>query len=414
MKFQLFMLPTIPATLEERAAKRPIGRDVDAFQAMIEEVRELAVIADQAGFDVFSTTEHHFHSEGFEASVQPMMLYADLAARTENIAFAPLSLVLPANDPLRVAEQVAYLDHLTQGRVYGGYARGYQDRWVNVFGQHVPVKGTPMDGSPDDKHNRAVHEEYLELIYKAWTDDLLTFDGEFYKVPPKEGITRWPAAEWTRRYGHPDEIDENGHIRGISVIPKPYQQPYPPAFQPFSVSESTMVHTAQHGVMPIILVAEPGQFTHLAKLYQSSAADAGRDLKLGENIGAFRAVAFGEDRQQAWNLMERTNYYGFQIYFSGFGFWEALRLPGDEQTYPKGSALLPPEEWTMERFTKTKYGLAGTVDDIKRDVEDLATIHGNGGELEWFSWFFDQGLMPVDEAKRQLEIFAEHIIPEFR
>jgi hypothetical protein len=68
----------------------------------------------------------------------------------------------------------------------------------------------------------------------------------------------------------------------------------------------------------------------------------------------------------------------------------------------------------MDRFTKTKYGLAGTVDDIKRDIEDLATIHGNGGELEWFSWFFDQGLMPIDEAKRQLEIFAEHIIPEFR
>jgi hypothetical protein len=111
--------------------------------------------------------------------------------------------------------------------------------------------------------------------------------------------------------------------------------------------------------------------------------------------------------------MERTNYYGFQIYFSGFGFWEALRLPGDEQQWPKGT-LLPPEEWTMDRFTKTKYGLAGTVDDIKRDIEDLATIHGNGGELEWFSWFFDQGHMPIDEAKRQLEIFAEHIIPEFR
>lgn len=413
MKFQLFTLPTIPATLEERAAKRPIGRDNDAFQAMIAEVRELAVMADEAGFDLFSTTEHHFHSEGFEASVQPMMLYADLAARTKNISFAPLSLVLPANDPLRVAEQVAYLDHLSGGRVYGGYARGYQDRWVNVFGQHIPVTGTPMDGGDADKHNRAVHEEYLELIYKAWTEDLLTFEGQFYNVPPKEGITRWPAAEWTRKYGHPDEIDENGHIRGISVIPKPLQQPYPKAFQPFSVSESTMVHTAHHDVMPIILTAEPTQFVHLTKVYRDSAAEVGRELKLGESVGALRAVSFGETREQALELMERTNFFGFQVYFSGFGFWEAHRLPGDAEKYPKGT-MLPPEEWTMKRFTDTKYGLAGTVDDIKREIETLATIHGNDGELEWFSWFFDQGLMPIDEAKRQLEIFAEHIIPEFR
>ncbi|MDQ4117658.1 MAG: LLM class flavin-dependent oxidoreductase [Actinomycetota bacterium] len=413
MKFQLFMLPTIPATLEERAARRPIGRDNDAFQAMLDEVRELAIFADQAGFDLFSTTEHHFHSEGFEASVQPMMLYADLAARTKNISFAPLSIVLPASDPLIVAEQVAYLDHLTGGRVYGGYARGYQDRWVNVLGQHVPVAGAPMDGGEVDNHNRAVHEEYLDIVYKAWTEDLLIYDGQFYNVPPKGGITRWPAADWTRKYGHPDEIDENGHVRGISVIPKPLQQPHPKAFQPFSVSESTMVHTAQHDVMPIILTAEPTRFVHLANVYKDSAAEVGRELRLGESIGALRAIAFGDTREQAWELMERTNYFGFQVYFSGFGFWEAHRLPGDEDRYPKGT-LLPPEEWTMDRFTKTKYGLPGTVDDVKREIESLATIHGNGGELEWFSWFFDQGLMPIDEAKRQLETFAEHIIPEFR
>ncbi len=101
---------------------------------MIEEVRTLCTIADDAGFDCFSTTEHHFHSEGYEASVAPLLLYADLAARTKQIKSAPLALVLPAGDPLRAAEQIAYLDHLTKGRVYAGFARGYQQRWVNVLG----------------------------------------------------------------------------------------------------------------------------------------------------------------------------------------------------------------------------------------------------------------------------------------
>jgi alkanesulfonate monooxygenase SsuD/methylene tetrahydromethanopterin reductase-like flavin-dependent oxidoreductase (luciferase family) len=410
------MLPTVPATPEERRAKRPIGRNNEHFQRMIEEVRELCIMADDMGFDCFSTTEHHFHSEGYEASVQPMMLYADLAARTKDIFFAPLSLVLPANDPLRVAEQIAMLDHLTKGRVIGGYARGYQDRWVNILGQKVPVAGTPMDGGDVDKHNRQVHEEYLDIIYKAWTEDLLRYDGQFYQVPfpYDEGITRWPAYPWTREYGHPDEMDENNVVQGISVIPKPYQEPYPKAFQAFSVSESTIKHTAMHDIMPMILISEPGNFRDLCHVYKDTAALAGRELKLGESVGAMRSFSFGNTRQEAWDHLERTNYLGFQAYFSGFGFWEALRLPGDQEKYPFPSTPLPPSEWTMERFTQTKYGLYGTVDDIKREVEALHTVHGNGGELEWLSWFFDQGLMPLDEAKRQLELFATHIIPMFK
>jgi len=82
VKFNLFILPTIPATPEERARLRPIGRNNDRYQQMLKEVRDIAQMAEDMGFDAMSTTEHHFHSEGFEASVAPLMLYTDLAART--------------------------------------------------------------------------------------------------------------------------------------------------------------------------------------------------------------------------------------------------------------------------------------------------------------------------------------------
>ena len=220
------VFPTIPATPEERAALRPIGRNNDRYQQMLEEVRELAVLADEMGFDVFSTTEHHFHSEGFEASVAPLMLYTDLAARTERIKFAPLGLVIPGWDPIRCAEELAVLDHLRRGRVIAGFARGYQDRWTNVLGQQYRVTSAPMDGSELDQHNRAVFEEVFTIIKKAWTEDSLEFEGEFYSVPfpYDQGITRWPAQEWTRTYGAPGELDEDDVVRRISVVPKPYQQ----------------------------------------------------------------------------------------------------------------------------------------------------------------------------------------------
>jgi hypothetical protein len=60
-----------------------------------------------------------------------------------------------------------------------------------------------------------------------------------------------------------------------------------------------------------------------------------------------------------------------------------------------------------------KYGLAGTVDQVKREIESLQKI-GGIGILEWFGWFFDQGFMSWDEEVRQIELFAKHIIPAFR
>ena len=123
MKFMLFVLPTVPGTLEDRKRLRPIGRNNERYQQMLDELRKLAQFADDVGFDVMATTEHHFHSEGYETSVAPLLLYADLAARTERIHFYPMSIVASADDPIRISERIALLDQLTRGRVGVCFAR---------------------------------------------------------------------------------------------------------------------------------------------------------------------------------------------------------------------------------------------------------------------------------------------------
>lgn len=413
MKFILFVLPTIPATLEERAQLRPIGRNTEKYQAMIEEVRHLAIYADEIGFDAFSMTEHHFHGEGFETSVSPLLWFADLAARTKNIKFVPLALVLPGHHPIQVAEELAMLDQFTKGRVMAGFARGYQNRWLNVMGQKVPVEAATMDGSDVDNRNRAVFDEALEIIHKAWTSDLLQHDGEFWKIPyPYEGIKGWPNPEWTRKYGAPGEIDDEGTIRGVCVVPRPYQEPYPPSINTFSVSESTIRQTAKSGTAPMIMTSYPDKFRGLCQLYHEEAQKAGRDIRFGEGVGVVRAVTFGDTEEEAVNLLRETNYRAFQEYFAGFGFWEALRMPEDDEKYP--GQPLPESEWTIERFRASKYALAGTAEQVKAEIREMKGIYGGGGELEYFCWYFDQGLMSFEESKRQIEIFANEIMPEFR
>jgi hypothetical protein len=139
MKFMMFVAPTIPATPEERQQLRPIGRNTARYQQMLEQLRGLARLAEDTGFDAFGITEHYFHSEGFEISTSPMLLLTDLAARTRRIKFLTLGLVAPAWDPIRLAEETAVFDQLSGGRYLAGFARGYQSRWSNVLGQQFHV-----------------------------------------------------------------------------------------------------------------------------------------------------------------------------------------------------------------------------------------------------------------------------------
>ena len=118
---------------------------------------------------------------------------------------------------------------------------------MNVLGQQYHVTGAPMDGSDIDKHNRQVYEETLNVIRKAWTEETLTYDGEYYQVPypvrggyPPLAGRRVDARNTARRA----RSTSDGVVRKICVIPEPYQKPHPPLFQPFSVSESTIRYTA--------------------------------------------------------------------------------------------------------------------------------------------------------------------------
>jgi hypothetical protein len=61
-------------------------------------------------------------------------------------------------------------------------------------------------------------------------------------------------------------------------------------------------------------------------------------------------------------------------------------------------------------MVEVKYALVGTPDDIKRELDALR----KNGNIEWFGWYFDQGLLPWDEARRQLELFATKVMPEFK
>lgn len=402
MKFMLFMLPTVPATYEERERLRPIGRNIERTQQMIAEVREIAERADALGLDALALTEHHFHSEGLELSPAPMQFLVDLAARTHRIKLATLIMALPTWDPIRLAEEIAMLDHLTQGRFIAGLGRGYQDRWVKVLGQRYDVAGATSDDSERDRHNREVFEELYAIMKLAWTQDAIRYKGKHYEVPSPfaEGIEGWPVAgNWTSRYGAPDELDAEGAIQRISVVPKPYTQPHPEIWQAQSGGADTIDWCAREDIV-LWSLASASTIGRVARDYCDASKRHGRQRAVGERFGAFRMVYIGDTYEEAFARGAKALGDAFVRYFSGFGFFESFRRAGETDPVPI----------SFERMVEARFAIVGTVDQVREQIAELR----DDFDPEWFGWYFDQGLMPQAELLAQLRVFAEEIIPGFR
>lgn len=411
MKVNLFAMPTVPASLEERAALRPIGRNTERYQMMLEELRELTQICDQLGIDAFSTTEHHFHTEGGEALPNPLLLYSQLAANTKNLMFIPFSLVLPAADPLRVAEDVALFDNMYPGRVGVCLARGYQKRWVQILSQKTNTTGLVPGES--DRQNREIWEEFTEIVFKAWQEDAIDFNGKHYQIPfpYDEGISDWPCVDWTRRFGADGEIDADGVIRKIGVIPAPYTKPHPPVFIPFSLSPASLEFAAKIGMIPMILEGRSEPFRGYCERYREVAAENGRDLELGEACGAVRSLVVADTHDEAIQWAMDSVGYEYFHYFNNFGTAELFRDPSDPADQP---VQMKDTADCVDRMIRHGHIICGTPEEVKRQLEPLATCYGDGN-LEWLAWsHYGQGTLPKEKSHRQVELFATKVMPAFK
>lgn len=130
---------------------------------------EEAAFAEEMGFDVWGTSEHHFFVDLATVST-PEVLYAAVEMRTSRITLRPMSILLPVHHPVTVAERLAALDILSNGRIELCTARGNTLLQLDGF-------GVPLD------ETQARHDEALEIILKALSNDTFQHDGEYWKIP---------------------------------------------------------------------------------------------------------------------------------------------------------------------------------------------------------------------------------------
>lgn len=138
-------------------------------QQVIQNSVEQTVAAEQAGFSNAWYAEHHFNN--YSLSPSPLMMVAHCAALTKRIRLGTAVCILPLYHPLRLLAEVGFADTVSNGRLDLGVGSGYQEFEFERFGTKL-----------EDAYAR--YSEILAILRKGMTEQVFSYEGKFYQVPP--------------------------------------------------------------------------------------------------------------------------------------------------------------------------------------------------------------------------------------
>lgn len=391
-KVILQLYPMFPSDgFEDRKKKRPLGANAALYQEIVHEMTDVVVAAEKMGLWGASTIEHHFHSEGYEVGPNPGIINSYWAARTSTINIGAIGYVMATQDPIRVAEETAILDHLTKGRYWVGLARGYQSRWANVLGQWAGSVATVSDGGASDKKNRDVFEERVDQLIAAWTEESVVIDGPTYKAPfPRTGIEGYPAADTASVAGAPGEVDDDGRIARVCVVPKPYQKPHPPLFVATTRSQESVEFCARRGFSPTYFSPSDAVADSI-RLYQKVARESGFDFGLGEHQNIVRFPHIAKTNE---DFVDRLLKYDLDVYRNFYAPFFPQLPQGDDSTLVDG-------------MRKSELFIGGSLQETKdvwRETFDRAPC-------EYITWVTHWAQVPTDVLLEELDLFMREVLP---
>tara|TARA_A100001037_G_scaffold89702_1_gene81308 strand:+ start:589 stop:1824 length:1236 start_codon:yes stop_codon:yes gene_type:complete len=388
------LYPMFPADGEEdRKAKRPLGNDNEMYHRIVHEWTDIVKEADKMGVWGISTIEHHFHSEGYEVGPNPGILNAYWASLVENARVGALGYVAATHDPLRVAEETAMLDHLTKGKYFVGFARGYQSRWANVMGQFGGGIATVSDGSDADDLNRKIFEERVGMIIDAWTQETVRVKGDHYEAPfPFEtGVEGYPAWEIARDAGAEGEIGPDGSVERVCVVPKPYQDPHPPVFIAASKSQASIDFCARNNFIPTYFMPTKG-VVELSHYYTKVANENGFPVQLGQNQNLVRWPHITKTPE---DFDRKLRDYDLDIYKNFYGPFFPQFPRGDESELIQG-------------MKDSDIFIGGTVDESIKAWQHVY----DQVPCEYITLIWHWAQQPKDDMMEELRLFMDKVLPE--
>ena len=215
--------------------------------------RDVARLMDELGYYAFWTAEHHFQREGYECLPNLIQLGLWLATQTRRLKFGCGFNILPMWHPIRLAEDYAMADIVTDGRVIMGVGRGYHTREVETFG--APLL--------DAEANRELFEEQLQLLLKCFNEEAFRHKGKYYECPPPVPYRGYQLEE-------------------ITMVPRPKHLPVE-IWMPIA-SGRTIDMMAKYGFKAMVTLNGEKILDDVVRDFHAACLRHGRDIQLGQDM----------------------------------------------------------------------------------------------------------------------------------
>jgi len=331
---------------------------------IVKEQLDLMRAAEDLGFDSVWPAEHHFSEYGYCGS--PAVTLAAIAAVTKRIRLGTGIVVLPFHNPLRVAEDFAMLDLMSDGRVDFGAGRGYQP---------IEYKGFQVD----QEKSRGIFNEAMEVILQAWTQDRVNFKGVHFNYEDQ------------------------------AVRPKPLQKPHPPVWIA-GITDATFAMVGKWGFNLLCAPVFGFQGKSAEKLldeYRGALRSGGYDPATRE-VAALTMVYCGETTEQARrDFADRVIWYYRTI--------AKYVAPPAGQAPVKSYELYSQTRELAANISWEQLLDAGAVICGDRDhcIEEITKIERRYGFTQLLCWTRLGGL---DHKKvlKSMELMQKYVIPHFK
>ncbi|GIW42962.1 MAG: flavin-dependent oxidoreductase [Candidatus Binatia bacterium] len=328
---------------------------------------EVAEAVEAAGFKYDWAPEHHF-LQHYSHQPAPEVFLSWVAARTKRIhvGTAITNITAPVNHPVRVAERIATMDHLSEGRVEFGTGRGSSSaEWAGFC-------------IPSAAETKPMWRESLEQIPRMWQDGVYEYEGRYFRVPPRV------------------------------VLPKPYTKPHPPLWLACS-SPQTFTEAGELGLGALCFTfGTPAEIAHLVRAYKEAIQRCTNPIGgyINNNIAVTTNMFCLPDGDEARYLYANAKVERFTEYF--FYWLDSIPRP---KGLPKEGPIGPLPPTTPEQL---KAGLAAGGRQIGAPEEIIPVIQMYE-EIGVDQLIYAPLTLTLDQKHvlRSIETFGKHVLPKF-
>lgn len=307
---------------------------------------------ERIGLYCYHLAEHHATPLGMSPS--PSVFLAAAAQRTSTLLLGPLVYTLALYHPLRLAEEICMLDHLSGGRLQLGVGRGVSPIELSMFGVEV-AKG------------QARYVEAYDVVMKALTSTLLNHEGEAFQ------------------------------FRDVPIQMAPLQKPHPPLWYGVGNPDAT-AWVAQQGINAVCL-APPKIVRTITDRYRAEWSRLGRSVEAMPMLGLVRHLVIADTDDEALAIARRAYAYWHRSFWY---LWNEHNKLGVKPPF----AAYPP---SFDELIARDQAIAGSPETVRNKLR--AQVDESGATYVLLDLAF--GDLTLAESMRTVDLFAQHVKPAF-